>query len=296
MMFQLAGLLIAASVFIWLFAVFSLIKKYRYATCFTDMLSIFPVLIVLSLIIFGATVYVWFNITDALSLIVVFGILCSIPLCRFVKWRADYSVSRYISFLEAIDSSRFSIHSFHDYAEGSLDSDRVSVFVRHDVDISLGRATMLAEIEKRMGVHSTFFFRLHAEKYDFEQAAPLIKKLSDEGFEIGLHYETLSIAKGNHDKAIELLSHDIERLRKIAPVNVVAAHGQKVYKNREIWEEVDKAALQVSSAYDMKYDLYLSDAGGKPLSDKHGKYLFDRIYEAKPGQIVQVLIHPDWWC
>jgi hypothetical protein len=76
---------------------------------------------------------------------------------------------------------------------------------------------------------------------------------------------------------------------------VVAAHGQKGYKNRDIWEDVDKEALQISSAYDMKYDLYLSDAGGKRLSGMESKYLFDRIYEASPGQTVQVLIHPDWW-
>jgi len=63
----------------------------------------------------------------------------------------------------------------------------------------------------------------------------------------------------------------------------------------EIWTDVDKSRLGVSSAYDMENDLYLSDAGGKRLRGKDGKYLFDRIYEAKPGQIVQVLIHPDWW-
>jgi hypothetical protein len=163
--------------------------------------------------------------------------------------------------------------------------------------MSLSRTVKMAEIEKELGVQSTFFFRLHAEKYNFEQATPIIKKLAVEGFEIGLHYETLSIAKGERQIAIELLANEIERLRDIAPVNVVAAHGQKGYKNRDIWESVDKEALRVSSAYDMKYDLYLSDAGGKRLSDKNRKwkYLFDRIYEAKPGQIVQVLIHPDWW-
>jgi hypothetical protein len=45
----------------------------------------------------------------------------------------------------------------------------------------------------------------------------------------------------------------------------------------------------------MKSDMYLSDAGGKRLRNKERKHRLERIHEAKPGQIIQILIHPDWW-
>jgi len=223
------------------------------------------------------------------------GALSIVLVYYSVTWISDYSMKQYRDFLESAKLGKFSIHSFEEYADGQIDQEKANLFIRHDVDISLSRTLKMAAIEKELGVSSTYFFRMHAERYTFEQAIPIIKKLSDEGFEIGLHYETLSIAKGDKDKALEIFEKEIQRLREIAPISVVAAHGQKGYKNRDIWETVDKAALKISSAYDMKWDMYLSDAGGKRLRNKDKKHLLERIHEANPGQIIQILIHPDWW-
>jgi hypothetical protein len=288
-------LLFGLSVVIWGFVGFSLQKQYRYATQVFDMLRFYPILVVISWIVAVFASFSWFNFVTNLLITTVLGFLTLILLAFSMTWLTDYSTARFREFIEGLKSEEFSIISYADYEAGLIDPKKVNVFLRHDVDISLPRTMKMAEIQKELGVQSTYFFRLHAEKYSFEDAKPIIKSLADDGFEIGLHYETLCVAQGEKQKAIELFGLDIQKLREIARVSVVAAHGQKVYKNRTIWEDVDKAKLQVSSAYDMKSDLYLSDAGGKRLRSKDGKYLFDRIYEAKPGQIVQVLIHPDWW-
>jgi hypothetical protein len=210
-------------------------------------------------------------------------------------WRDDYRFARFKEFLEVIKGDKYSILTFSDYDAGIINTEKVNVILRHDVDISLKRTIRMAEIQKELGVVATYFFRLHAEKYSFEDAIPVIKQLVESGFKIGLHYETLSQAQGNREQAIQMFKDDVQRLREFVSVSTVAAHGQKGYKNRDIWENIDQEAIQVRSAYDVKHDLYLSDAGGKRLSGYDDKYLFDRIYEAKPGQIVQVLIHPDWW-
>lgn len=294
-MWPLDVLSFGVAVFIWGFVGFSLMKQYRYATLVFDMLRIYPILILVSWIVAVISSFSWFEYATSILLIAILGFITLILLVFSIIWVRDYSSAAFKEFLEGIKSEEFSIISFDDYKKGLIDSEKVNVFLRHDVDISLPRTVNMAEIEKELGIQSTYFFRLHAEKYTFDEAKSIIQTLSDDGFRIGLHYETLTIAKGDRQKALELLKVDIQRLREITPVSVVAAHGQKQYKNREIWEDVDKTALQISSAYDMKFDMYLSDAGGKRLSAKDGKYLFDRIYEAKPGQIVQVLIHPDWW-
>ncbi len=288
-------LLFGLAVAIWGFVGFSLKKQYRYATQIFDMLRIYPILILLAWILAVVFSFSWFDIIISGLLITFLGFLTLLLLIVSMKWVSNYSSAAFKEFIENLKTEEFSIISYEDYENGLIDSEKVNVFLRHDVDISLPRTVKMAETQKELGIQSTYFFRLHAEKYTFEDAKPIIKKLAEDGFGIGLHYETLRVAKGDKQKAIEILESDIQALREIAPVNVVAAHGQKGYKNRDIWEKVDKSALGISSAYDMKHDLYLSDAGGKRLSGKDGKYLFDRIYEAKPGQIIQVLIHPDWW-
>jgi hypothetical protein len=123
-----------------------------------------------------------------------------------MKWISDYSSIQFKEFLEGLKSEEFSIISLDDYVEGRLDSERINVFLRHDVDISLRRTVKMANIQKELGIQSTYFFRLHAEKYTFEEARPIITQLVEDGFRIGLHYETLGVAKGDMQKAIKLLN------------------------------------------------------------------------------------------
>jgi hypothetical protein len=288
-------LLFALSLLTWCFVGFSLKKQYRYATQIFDFLRLYPILSIASwmLAIFASFLLFGQAITPLLAIF--YTVLTLVLMFYSVRWQSGYLLNTFKEFLEVITSDDFTIISLDDYDKKLLSPDKVNVFFRHDVDISLPRTLKMAKIQKEYDIQSTYFFRLHAEKYSFEEAKPIIKKLTDDGFKIGLHYETLNVAKGDIKKAIELFENDLRKIRELAPVHAVAAHGQRHYKNRDIWKEVDRAMLDISSAYDMKYDMYLSDAGGKSLRDKDGNYLFDRIYEAKPGQIVQVLIHPDWW-
>ncbi|MFW9767197.1 MAG: hypothetical protein ACFFF9_13600 [Candidatus Thorarchaeota archaeon] len=290
--------LIVSSVAITGFVGFSLVMQYRYATQLFDMLRFYPFLTLIPMILWFLPAFVWPWPTTSLTTFWVCTIMATI--CLFLElfatwWKEEYSIDKFRDLMITISKERYSVITFDEYESGLINQEKVNVILRHDVDISLPRTIKMAEVQAELGIPATYFFRLHAEKYCFEEAVPVIKKLVDDGFKIGLHYETLSVAKGDKKKAIELLGKDIEKLREIAPMGVVAAHGQKEYKNREIWENVDKEALQISSAYDVQSDMYLSDAGGKRLKDKKVLYRFNRLYEAKVGQIVQVLIHPDWW-
>ena len=247
-------LLLGQSVAVVGFVGFSLKKQYRYATQVFDMLRLYPILVIASFLIqfFGVMYFEIENIDATLLISPFVGVAGLILFYYSLDWFSDYSKTTFREFLEGIKTDDFKIISYEDYENGHIDPEKVNVFLRHDVDISLRRAVKMAETQKELGIQSTYFFRLHAEKYTFEEAKPVIEKLADDGFGIGLHYETLSVAKGDKQKAIELLERDIQRLREIAPVSVVAAHGQKMYKNRTIWEDVDRTAIKVSSAYDMK--------------------------------------------
>ncbi len=259
------------------------------------MLPVYPILIIATLIISSVVAYVELSIPEALLIILGSGIMTLVLLYYLTDWIGDYRMTNYKTFLNSLKSPQFEIRVIDDYITGSLSKNKVNVFIRHDVDISLKRTLKMAEVERRLGIHSTYLFRMYAERYSFEKAVPIIKKLSEYGFDIGLHYETLNQTQGNVDEAIQLFEENLMDFRKLVPVKAVAAHGQRGYKNRGIWKSIDKDRLQLKSLYDMNPDRYLSDAGGKRLRNKGEKILFGRVYEAKAGEVVQILIHPDWW-
>jgi len=210
------------------------------------------------------------------------------------RWRSCYTLSRYTAFLQLLSSDKFEVKLFRDYHQNNISQNKVNVFIRHDVDLSISRLKKILDIEKEYQLRSTCFFRLHSPKYSFNEVRTLIKTLANEGFEIGFHYETLSQTKGNKSRAKLLFSEELKLIRSVVDVTVISHHGDR-YNNHLLYPLLDHKELRIWSAYDMKTDLYLTDTGGDDMYRKHKQHIFERINEAKPGDIVQILIHADWW-
>lgn len=299
-----ALILIGIAVLIWCFLIFVLIKQYRFATMLVDMLQFYIPLTILALVSYcvGCILMIRAN-ADRLrpfpyEIIYLFlGIILATYLVyTFKLWRDNYSNKLYKRFLNKLKNERYSVKLFSEYnnKDPKIEPDKVNIYIRHDVDLSIPRLLKLTQIEKETGIFSTLFFRLHSEKYSFDKTIPIIKQLASDGFEIGFHYEVLSQTKGNTEEALSLFSRELSDLRKIAPISVVAHHGDK-YDNHKIWPLVDKEALNIWSAYDMKRDIYLTDTGGNFMTRSNKKHIFDLIEQAKPGDNIQILIHADWW-
>jgi hypothetical protein len=293
-MLSIAILLLLGGPCIYCFLFLSLRRGLRFASVLTDLLPLYPVLSPLAPVLIA---------TGFISLLgpaygVFLGILSALPsfflLKRFIVWGQSYRLSRYQEFLQILKDCGMTVARFEQFDE-FLEAGKCSVFIRHDVDISLTRTIRMAELEKRFSIPSTYFFRMHAEKYSFEEAIPVIRRLHDAGFEIGLHYDTLSHTKGDRNAALEKFEKDLEKLRTIAPVRHVCAHGHKRFKNQTLWDDINQEELGIRSVYELHKDIYISDAGGKSLIDEQDRHALDRVSEAEPDQVVQILIHPDWW-
>jgi hypothetical protein len=65
------------------------------------------------------------------------------------------------------------------------------LLIRHDVDITPWSALRMAELEHELGVHSTYYYRLHAPFYNLQDGAVLdsMRAVLAMGHEVGLHYE-----------------------------------------------------------------------------------------------------------
>ncbi len=97
--------------------------------------------------------------------------------------------------------------------------------------------------------------------------AECIAELRAQGHEIGYHYETLSKARGDLDRAVELFGRELARLRELAPVRVASMHGSPLlpWDNRQIWSRVrpeDFGLLgEAYQAVDGRQVHYFSDTG-----------------------------------
>ena len=63
--------------------------------------------------------------------------------------------------------------------------------IRHDIDITPWAALEMAELEHEEGVHTTYYFRLHAPYYNLADVSVMraVDRIAELGHEIGLHYE-----------------------------------------------------------------------------------------------------------
>ncbi|AKB20996.1 polysaccharide deacetylase family protein [Methanosarcina sp. WH1] len=136
------------------------------------------------------------------------------------------------------------------------------ILMRHDVDRIPERALGIARIEQELGIRSTYYFRMIKSVFKSE----IIRQIKDMGHEIGYHYETLSDANGDYEKALDLFRSNLEKIREVCEVKTVCMHGRPLskYDNRELWKNHDfKDFGIIGEAYlSVGDDLnYFSDTG-----------------------------------
>lgn len=280
----------------YFFLLISIIRQYRYATRLFDLLPFYPYLAIVTFSVYGIVCLYLFDLLAWIIPMVALGAaITGILVFISLRWRRCYSFERYAGFLDRLKEKKYLFRSFEKYFAGEgIDPERVNIFLYHDVDLSIPRLKKMIEMEKERGITTAAIFRLHSEKYSYSKTIPVIKSLSKEGIEIGFHYEVLTQTKGDKEKAIEIFEKELLMMRKEVSTIIVTPHGDK-YLNRNIWPLIDKKRLGIHSLYEVKRDKFLSDAGGYDMRRKLGHHLFDELENATKGDVVQILIHADWW-
>ncbi|MBO8161746.1 MAG: hypothetical protein H0Z24_08940 [Thermosipho sp. (in: Bacteria)] len=141
----------------------------------------------------------------------------------------DFTLSEYSELLKFLQEN-YEIYTVEDYLLEKPSKN--FVILRHDVDRSPKNALKMAEVERELGIRSTYYFR-----YPHTFKPNIIKQISKMGHEIGYHYETLSKAKGDYKKAIQLFGTELEEFRKLADIKTICMHGSPLSKfdNRSLW-------------------------------------------------------------
>jgi len=197
------------------------------------------------------------------------------------------------------------------HALKSGDLPPLGLILRHDVDTSPSIARRQWEIESRLGLKSTFYFRWRT--FDL----PLIREIEASGNEVGYHYEELSdFAKRHHIHKAELVKAElaaikelfVENLRRFRsmtglPARTVAAHGDFVNRrlkltNAVILENDPELRARSSILFDA-YDQEVMAGVSSSLSD----YPLPAFWQpcspeealADAPKLLYILIHCRYW-
>ena len=131
----------------------------------------------------------------------------------------DFTMTQYKDLCLALLDSGYTPLTVYSYLEGQKKKNNKLVVLRHDIDRKCGNALRMAELEHELGIQSTYYFRF---PYTFKP--DIIRKIKDLGHVVGYHYEVLSKANGNYERAVELFEQELSKFRKIVDVKTIGMH------------------------------------------------------------------------
>ena len=174
----------------------------------------------------------------------------------------DFTVYAYKEMLDALILAGYEFRTFRDYLKNPLGK---VVILRHDVDKKPGNSQRFAEIEHDRGLKSSYYFRVVTESLQVDKLLAIARL----GHEIGYHYEDMDPAKGDPGKAIKSFEDNLQKLRKLAPINTICMHGSPLsrYDNKDLWQHYDYHEYGIIGEpyFDLDYSkiFYITDTGRK---------------------------------
>jgi hypothetical protein len=211
-------------------------------------------------------------------------------------WAADFSYAYYLRLLERV-KAEFDVHPVCEAPEllPAVTAGRKVCLLRHDVDLSLGPAVRMAEIEAGAGVRATYYVLAGSPLYDLDtrESRAALRRLVELGHEVGLHYDVhLEPHPHGYGPTVESeearLAEDCERVEAAlgGPVRSLSFH-------RPLRHWVG-GPLYVAG----RVNAYAGELMGWYLSDSAGRWRegepLARLDEPR-GPLLQLLTHPVWW-
>ena len=163
------------------------------------------------------------------------------------------------------------------------------LILRHDVDLSLSLAYEFSREELDIEVFSTYYVLMTSDLYNLSSRINrvLLRKMSNAGFEIGLHFDQRAYGDLSRYDLQAALANECNQLQDIlgSDVSSYCFHNPNAYGRTKIGEISD-----LINAYNPEIfndDCYISDS----LFSFRGKDPVEWVEKSKT-QIIQFLAHP----
>jgi hypothetical protein len=166
------------------------------------------------------------------------------------------------------------------------DAQKTGIVLRHDVDLELGPARALADLEMAVGVRSTLFFLTTAETYNVRArtARAQLRSLVDDGFEVGLHFDPTFYPEASETQLAACAKAEAALLEDScgAAVESLSLHNPTLLGRFPL-------IAGFRNAYDpslFSKERYLSDSGMQFRSDPY------TFFQSADTCLMQLLLHP----
>ncbi|MCE7994819.1 MAG: hypothetical protein HEP71_22780 [Roseivirga sp.] len=179
----------------------------------------------------------------------------------------DFTLSKYKELLLTLKNQSY---TFLPYREFILNQASPCIVLRHDVDLRPQNSLQFARIQHENSIRGTYYFRAVPQSWDED----IILEIASLGHEIGYHYECLTTTNGNPKAAIVDFERNLEKLRKLAPVDTICMHGSPMskYDSKDLWNFNDYRDFDIIGEpyFDVDFDrvFYITDTGRRWDGDK----------------------------
>jgi ubiquinone/menaquinone biosynthesis C-methylase UbiE len=201
--------------------------------------------------------------------------------------QAEFTYQNFESLLEIL-KHRFELRLIGEgLSEAPIDP---TLFLRHDVDVSLKRALTMAEIEWRHGVPATYMIIPNSILYDLRShaASAALRQLIEMDHEVALH---LDLREEDHRKNLADITEEINHAsRLIEDITRIPVRSFSFHRPPPHFLNGPKMVGDRVNAYSKELMTnYVSDSKGRWNADLW------RTLKTESGAVNQLLLHPIWW-
>ncbi len=199
-----------------------------------------------------------------------------------------FTYESYIAMVSLLKTKGYVIADYHNWIENEK-----CVILRHDIDYDLQKAVEMAQIERSIGVKSTYFVLLTSDFYNVfsKKSNDLLKEIINNGHELGLHFDEVNYPEieGNAEKIKEKILEECEVLSRTCkvPITTVSMH-----RPSKMILESDLKIPSVINSYGNEFF-----KGFKYLSDSRRRWRepVDEVIAAGTYQRLHILTHAFWY-
>lgn len=206
------------------------------------------------------------------------------------RQESEFTYAFYCRLLSAA-RRRFSIQPLRNAS--NLEGRRGCLYLRHDVDVSLGDALSMAEIEAKAGVASTYMVIPTSSLYSIEsrKGQRQLRQFIQLGHEVALHFDRTSVdlpQDFNQSQIVTAIASQADKISQISGDSVLSVSFHRPVESFLRGPEFIGGLVNAYSESLMRD--YRSDSRG---AWRYGDPL--RWLAETEAPTAQLLTHPIWW-
>lgn len=198
----------------------------------------------------------------------------------------EFTYEAYSRMIERLRKENYNICPYQE----TYSADKVCI-LRHDVDTSLESALKFAQLEKKLGVSSTYFVLIRSDFYNpfSKKNSVIINKISELGHDIGLHFDEKYCESIQNKNIPDIIAEEAESMNRLLGITVKSVSMHRPSKSTL---DADYKIPGLVNSYSQKFFRefkYVSD------SRRNWREDVEQIIVSEQYPQLHILTHPIWY-